>query len=387
MVQALIREDPDDRLNRWLLLDQIVLVGNTPAAMTAASLARETRPDDPVRVPTLARVVLLNRDPRDGSEALGLLRPIARTGESEPRRQALRMMADLEGLEICRWLRGQGLAEEAPLRPAGMVATNQPRALAWIELLGDLRRWNELERFGTEGSPQLDPPSADCPVALAATGRGDMESAVRRLEAAANRSARRPDQLLQSAVLAGQIGRTDTAVLVWLSALRQAGLEAVARPRLLRLIRNRQATGIGKAVENVEMESAVSVALARVFRAEPVVQAQLAYLDSLLRESFPETLRRLGPPSTDNPEVFPFRAIHALAELRMGRNEEALGRLEAARVDWSLQDPRWRAVHAAVLRANPLQHRARRAVAGLAAAQLRPLELALLGDLPAFPAR
>jgi len=119
MVQALIREDPDDRLNRWLLLDQIVLVGNTPAAITAASLARETRPDDPVRVPTLARVVLLNRDPRDGSEALGLLRPIARTGESEPRRQALRMMADLEGPEICRWLRGQGLAEEAPVAPGG----------------------------------------------------------------------------------------------------------------------------------------------------------------------------------------------------------------------------------------------------------------------------
>jgi len=97
--------------------------------------------------------------------------------------------------------------------------------------------------------------------------------------------------------------------------------------------------------------------------------------------------RRIGPLSADNPEVLPFRAIQVLAELRMGRNEEALGRLEAAREDWSVQEPRWRAVHAAVLRANQLQDRARRAVAGLAAAQLRPPELALVGDLPALPAR
>jgi hypothetical protein len=292
-------------------------------------------------------------------------------------------------LELCRWLRKRGMAEESlRLLPPEMVATNQVVAQTWVEVLGELRRWGELERFASESIGQLDAVSADCAVALAATGLGDMEAAVRRLDTATRKCLGRPERLVQLAMFAEEIGHSDTAVLVWLEALRNPGVEAIAGPRLLRLIRSRPVTGVTRVIENVKVERSVYFALARVFGSEPVVQAQLAYLDALLGENLTETLHRIESLSAEAPGWVAVRAIHGLTELRLGRLEAALSRMEGGGVDWSVQEPRWRVVYASVLRANRLQDRARKAVAGLKLDPLRPLEQSQIADLllPEAPA-
>ena len=63
----------------------------------------------------------------------------------------------------------------------------------------------------------------------------------------------------------------------------------------------------------------------------------------------------------------------------------ALALMEGSRIDWTLEEPRFRAVYAGILRANRLQDRARRAVAGLHQGLLREAELELAGELPPAP--
>jgi hypothetical protein len=59
--------------------------------------------------------------------------------------------------------------------------------------------------------------------------------------------------------------------------------------------------------------------------------------------------------------------------------------MDGRQIDWAVQEPRWRAVYAGILRANRLQDRARRAVVGLHQGMLRDIELDLAGELPQAP--
>ncbi len=444
VIQQLIRSNPRDRRFQWLLLDQLLLIGDHPNAVAAARLGLEEASDDPERVLTLARVLLETRDPRAGEEAFRHLKRMAAAGPL--RTEALRMMGQLEGLpdteqawllrelevlpqnalsdrllaadlriqvqpvrksewisgvrdretggplgvserlELVGWFRKhQSHAEAERLLPMEMVSTNRALAIAWMELLGETRRWDDLERFSTVGLQTLDPLAADCAGALSAAGRGDFEGAVKRLDQAAQRNATRPEVLVELAQFAESIGQQDTAVLIWLSALYRSGLEAVAAPQLLRLVRSRPARGFGEASEAIRIERSVYASLSRVLGGEPVVQTQLAYLEGLLGENLSESEERMRQLIAKKPDMVAPVATLGLILLRQNRPEPALALMEGRPIDWTVQEPRWRAVYAGILRANRLQDRARRAVAGLHQGLFLDMELDLAGELPPAP--
>lgn len=444
VIQELIRSNPRDRRFQWLLLDQLLLIGDHPNAVAAARLGLEGAKDDPERVMTLARVLLETRDPRAGEEAFQHLKRMATAGPL--RTEALKMLGQLEGLpeteqswllreletlpetgltdrlqladlriqvqpdrkstwieavadreagrslgvserlELVGWFRKHRChAEAGRLLPMEMVSTNRPMAIAWMELLGETGRWDDLERFSTVGLQTLDLLAADCAGALAAAGRGDFEGAVKRLDQAARRNEARPEVLVELAHFAESIGQQDTAVLIWLSALNRSGLEAVAAPQLLRLVRSRPSRGFGEASKAIRIERAVYASLSRVLGGEPVVQTQLAYLEGLLGENLSESEGRMRSLVSKKPDMVAPVAVLGLILLRQQKLEPAMEIMEGRPIDWTTQEPRWRAVYAGVLRANRLQDRARNAVVGLHQGQLREIELELAGDLPPAP--
>ena len=445
LIQALISTNPQARENQWLLMDQLILVGNVEGAVSVARMGLKEAPDDPERQLTLARVLLSAGTPGPTAEAAAILKSVARGGALQ--RQALRILVELEGMdrsdeewvlrsleslpdptlserlnrldlrirlepehadgriveavdrevragleagereELVLWLRQRRRFEAAEsLLPRELVMTNRNLAVARLELLGEMRRWDDLERLATIGLETLDPDAADCAAALAAMGRGDREGAARKLDAAASRNRGRPEVLARLAGFAESIGQEETAILIWLATLNRSGLEPLAAPQLLRLVRTRASKGLGSPNEAVRIERAVYDSLIRILGKEPVVVAQWCYLNALLGENLEEIRKRMEELRIQQPGNRAFQAIRALIELERQQVDAALQVMEADAPDWSREEPRWRAVYAAVLRANRFQDRARRTVQGISASQLRPLEAQLAGieaDLPA----
>jgi hypothetical protein len=108
------------------------------------------------------------------------------------------------------------------------------------------------------------------------------------------------------------------------------------------------------------------------------------YFDLLDGANIPQAVAESAVLRGRDPASLAYAAIHALALLRNGRSTEALAVVENPDLDWTTAQDRWKAVRAAVIRAN--QKTDEEFVRGIQRRNLRSEELDLLyssSDRPA----
>ena len=428
LIKELIAEDPQNRTNQLLVLDQFARLGDWDrVAQGAAALAQAFPKDAEIQL-TLARAYLGTRDPANGKRAIELLRGLIRE-EGPMRLASLRTFASLQGpaeaelrkaavdlerhpqarvsdqllsaevrerldpaqrstiaksvvdalgsktddselIQLVEWLRARKLYTQA----LGLVPTDRARSSAGLvlargELLADLRRWDELSTFLKTPRLPLHRVGMACLQAVLAFGSGKADEAAFLLRDAAKAATGNPVFLQQVAVFAQQMGQPALASEIWDGLLRNPATTIPAAAVLLRQARSS---------EDLEVERKVYKQLIGPLGQQPSVRFQHAYLSALFNEQLTDAESTLAGLLAQEMTSLPLRAALALAKLRLGKPAEALTLCETGDVDWSSQEPRWRAIYAATLHANGQGAAARRIASRIPVDRLKLPERVLI---------
>ncbi len=428
LIKELIAEDPQNRTNQLLVLDQFARLGDwARVAQGAAALAQAFPNDSEIQL-TLARAYLGTQDPANGKRAIDLLRGLIRD-EGPMRLAALRTFASLQGpseaelrraatdlerhpqarindqllaaevrerlepsrrnaialavvdslsgriddselIPLVEWLRARKLYSQA----LALVPPDRARAAAGLvlargELLADMKRWDELSTFLKQPKLPLHRVGMACLQAVLAFGTGKTDEASFLLREAAKAAIGNPIFLQQVAVFAQQMGQHALASEIWDGLLRNPATTIPAAAVLLR-----QARGS----DDLEVERKVYKQLIGPLGQQGSVRFQHAYLSALFNEQLADAESALAGLLAKDMTSLPLRAALSLTKLRLGKPAEALTLCETGDADWSAQEPRWRAIYAATLQANGQGAAARRIASRIPVDRLKLPERVLI---------
>ena len=426
-LRRLLEQEPANLTNQLLLLDQNALVADWRGAVSNAGKVLLQRPDDPYLQFLLAKALIGTGEAADRTRATGLLRGLAKPGQSReaealrtlaalpeiPVDEKVRVAARLEGLPkatlvdrilaaelrlvaqpdrsaaavdavlaalpaspsaeetalLGRFLRAHG-RQEAVLALANRDAsrTNGPLALIGIDALVDLGRWDEALARVTN-APALDLVSRQCTLALYANHLGRYDQCFQLLKGAATFAVSNVAQLHRVASIAENLGESNLVLEIWRTAVTDPRMTLPAADQLFR---------VGAARSDYAAERQALQYLLRLHPGQANLLAESAYINALHEERVQEahdTLQRLLIAQPSSPQI---RGALALAKLQLGDRTGALNAVEAGGVDWNRNAPRWQAVYAAVLEANQQHPAALKIAESLAPARLKSLERRLL---------
>lgn len=428
LLHELITEDPQNRTNQLLVLDQLARLGDWPKVVTGAEALAKEFPADAELSFLLAKAYLGTGRAEVVPKTLDLLRGLMR-GTSEFRWAAARTFLVIQGVSgaelqaAARFLEQQhplpiadrlAIAEvQERLDPAHRTAVaealvgklvdtlpDEQRVLTveWLrarrqfdlglrlvptdrakkdpglllargELLADLKRWEELDALLKLPNLPLHGVGIACLRAVHAFGIGKVDEASFLLRNAAKASTGNPEFLQQVAGFATQMGQPALAAEIWDGLLRNPSTTIPAAAVLLRQARN---------ADDLEVERKVYKQLLVPLGQQPFVRFQHAYLSALFSEKLPDTEATLTLMSSEDVTSVPVRAALSLTKLRLGKAAEALTVCETGDIDWSTQEPRWRAVYAATLHANGQGAAARRIASRIPVGRLKLQERVLI---------
>ncbi len=428
LLHELISEDPQNRTNQLLVLDQLARLGDWPKVVTGAEAMAKEFPGDAEISLLLARAYLGTGRPDVLPKTLELLGGLTK-GNSKFRWAAARTLLSIQSVSApelqaaarlleqqqplpisdrlaiaelqerldpphrtavaealvgavvdtlpddqrvstVEWLRARRRFDLAlRLVPADRARKDPGLLLARGELLADLKRWEDLDTLLTQPNLPLHRVATACLRAVQAFGIGKTDEAAFLLRDAAKASAGNPEFLQQVAVFATQMGQHPLAAEIWDGLLRNPSTTIPAAAVLLRQARN---------ADDLEVERKVYKQLLVPLGQQPFVRFQHAYLSALFNEKLPDADSTLTLMLSQDLQSVPVRAALSLAKLRLGKPAEALTVCETGDIDWSLQEPRWRAVYAATLQANGQGPAARRIASRIPLARLKLPERVLI---------
>ena len=431
LLQELISEDPQNRTNQLLVLDQLARLGDWAKVVTGAEAMGKEFPGDAEISLLLARAYLATGRPAVVPPALDLLRGLLK-GKSEFRWAAARTLLGVQGLPTAElqgaarfleqqqplpigdrlavtelrerldpthrqalaealvdavangvsndqlvatveWLRARRQFDLAlRLVPAERAGKDSGLLLARGELLSDLKRWQDLDTLLKQPNLPLHRVGIDCLRAVHAFGIGKTDDASFLLRDAAKAATGNPEFLQQVAVFATQMGQHALAAEIWDGLLRNPSTTSPAAAVLLRQARN---------ADDLEVERKVYKQLLVPMGQQPFVRFQHAYLSALFNEQLVDAETTLAGMLSHDLQNIPLRAALSLAKLRLGKPVEALTVCETGDIDWSTPEPRWRAIYAATLQANGQSAAARRIATRIPLDRLKLPERALLGGI------
>jgi hypothetical protein len=431
LIQELIAADAQNRTNQLLVLDQLARLGEWPKVVTGTEALVKAFPADTELRLMLARAYIGTGIPSNGPPAVELLRTLVNS-DSPVRMAAVRTLLAIQGvtpaetqsalallehqpspsitdqllaLEVrerlepqrrlalaeqfveriskdapadevviaVEWLRARKLFELAlRLTPLDRARTNAGLYLARGELLADLHQWNELAALLNQQKFPVNRVALNCLRAVHAFGIGKRDEAAMYLREAGKFATGNPDFVQQVSVFAIKMGQPALASELWDTLLNNPGTVVPTAAILLRQARTE---------DDLEIERKVYRQLIGPLGQQPEVRFQHAYLNGLFNERLADAESQLTALLAHDLTSVRYRAALALVKIRLGKGTEALTLCETGDIDWSTQEPRWRAVYATALHAGGQMPAARRIVSKIPLDRLKVPERLLLDGI------
>ncbi len=430
-LNELLQLDASDPVTQGLALDQLIALGNWRGAVDGARIALKDRPTAPELKLVLARALLASDQPGADDEALPILRALA-PAKDETGKGALRALVAVETLapaelvqfaeqlvarpdasladklaafhaqwqqapalraqiqekipalltgengeedlvSVAEWLRGhEAYAEAERLVPAAASAKSESLFLVRIEVLADLKKWDEATALIDEAKASLPGDAVACANAHLAAAQGKTAEIATHLKSALEAAGARWSRVKFIATYAKQMGHPEIALEAWERLLGDSRYGYTAANQLISSLPDRSF---------VEHERKAYRTLARLKSNDPEVLAQDAYLDLLFNENLDRSLNTFHKLLAQHPESTSLGVGIAFAKLRQGKAEEALTTIENLKLAGADYEPHCQAIHAAVLAANHQLRDARAIAERIPPGTLRPQEQKLIKDL------
>lgn len=427
----LVALDANDPITQELVLEQLIALGNWRGAAEGARLALKQRPSAPSLQLVLGRALLASGQLGAIDEALPILRSLA-AGSGETARGGMRALLEVQTLpatelagtaerlllhpeatladklaafdalwrtnpgqrtairdkiptlltaengeedlvSAIEWLRAHEGAQQAmALVPAAASTKSESLFLVRLELLADLKNWDEAAALIDEAKTSMPADAVACANAHLAAARGKPAEVATHLKAALEAAGIRWSRVKFIAGYARQMGQPAIAMEAWERLLGDSRYSYTAANQLLAALPDKSF---------VEPERKAYRTLARLQPDEPEYIAQDAYLDLLFNENLDRALGTFQRLAKQHPDSASLGVGIALAQLRLSKAEDALTTIESLKIDWAASEPHCQAIQAAVLAANHQVREARAIAERIPFGSLRPPEQKLIRDL------
>ena len=250
--------------------------------------------------------------------------------------------------EVAAWLNAKSAHDEAlSLLPLEATGTNLTLLSIHIDSLIGLKRWNTVEQVLVRTNSPLDPVVADCVRAHMAAKQGEAKRADEIWSRLVTATTNNPLKARIVAVESERMGRKDVALRAYSAFLNddRFGREA-----------NRQTYRIARSLSQFELARQCAVRLARVTdasgRSDPSAVASMIYLNLLLKQQQRQALESATALSRLHPDQPVFTVLTAFGYLRNGEPKRAMALIDEIKSQVNILPPQWRAVAAAVMKAN-----------------------------------
>jgi tetratricopeptide (TPR) repeat protein len=247
-------------------------------------------------------------------------------------------------LEAVSWLnRRAAYGEALGLLPIEQAGTNLALLSVHIDSLIGLKQWDTIEHVLARTNSPIDPTVTECIRAHAATSRGDKVASDRIWAQLVSSSTNNPFKARIVAVEAERMGRKDVALDAYRHYLTddRIGVEA-----------NRQTYRIARSLSRFDVARDAATRLARRDGTDSAAVSSMVYLNLLLKTQVRQSLETASTLLRLNPEQPNFIALTAFGYLRNDEPKKALALVESLRTPHPLLPPQWRAIVAAIMKAN-----------------------------------
>ncbi len=277
-------------------------------------------------------------------------------------------------LYIAQWLAASGGTNRAlALLPRAAAGTNAAAAVGTLEMLMQLRAWDEVRRLLDQTPVALPPTVRDAAEGVYASAAGRTADVDAYFANARQKASGHPMDLIQIAAYAELANRPTSAAEILIDA-------ATLNP-LLTVQLCQKALGLVRSAEDLSVVRNIIERLADFLPGEAAVLIERSWYDLLFEENLDRAKKSLTE-ALDHPNLgSDARVLLALADLKGGDASAALGRLEAMSVEPSTLAPRFQAVYAAILMANGQREPARRLARQIKTDKLKQKELELIAGL------
>jgi len=278
-------------------------------------------------------------------------------------------MEDL--IQLARWLN----AHEQPERVLGLFPVerameNKELFLTRLDALAILQRWDEIDKLLNRSDVSFDPSAVESFRARVAQERNATLDAESHWNHAVALAAGDPFKLRFVANFAEQSRATAPALKAYEQLAKFPEHAAFAYRGI-----QRQA----QRTRDVSVQLDAAKKISALVPEDPDAAAELAYLNLLLETDIEANLATAKKLAEKYPNRLSFRVAAALGYLRQHNPSAALAQFQApVPIDWKRTLPAWRAVYAAVLRANDRNEEARKMIETIPLDRLNPEERALI---------
>jgi tetratricopeptide (TPR) repeat protein len=273
-------------------------------------------------------------------------------------------------LEVARWLnRQREFKRAAELIPAADGNQSRDVFLARLDALAALGQWDEARAELESTTAPIEPVLREMYLARAARELKHLPEAEAHWRRVHLELGTQPEAALYVAEYAEKTGQIDEARKAY---ERLSSAPEFADTAFAALIRIGEQTGGTRTLREIMRD------LSARRPDDPAPQNDFAYLNLLLNERVEQSRDTARKLHEAQPNIMAFRTTLALAHLRAGEPAEARKMYEGLDLDWTLLQPGWQAVHAAVVGENGEPNLARSLARQIPLAALKPEERLLI---------
>jgi hypothetical protein len=279
-----------------------------------------------------------------------------------------------EKIALARWLgRNHEFGRVLQIWPIEIARGDHDMLLLHLDALAGLGRWKDLEGVLMREDLKLEPILKTLYQARAAKELNNTRIAKLLWEQVEALAKEDKQWLLYVAQYAETMGENSQAMAAYRLMAREQGENG--RRAYERMIAIVEKQGDTKGLRDVLQEASTG------YPDDLPIRNDLAYLNLLLDENTAAAKQAAVSLVKSEPRFLSYRTTLALANLREGRQKEALEAYGAAKIDWDKAQPSWRAIYAAVLARNGKNEEAKVVLNSLDLARLKKEERFLVSEI------
>jgi hypothetical protein len=279
-----------------------------------------------------------------------------------------------ENVALARWLgRNHEFSRVLQICPIEMAHGDHDALLVHVDALASLGLWKDLEGVLMREDLKLEPILKTLYQARAAKELNNTRIAKLLWEQVQALAKENRQWLLYVAQYAERMGENSQAMAAYRLMAREPGENG--RRAYEGMIASVEKQGDTKTLRDMLQEASSA------FPDDLPIRNDLAYVNLLLAENIPAAAKAAVTLVKTEPRFLSYRTTLALANLREGKQKEALGAYGAAKIDWDKAQPSWRAIYAAVLARNGKNEEAKVVLNSLDLARLKKEERFLVSEI------
>ena len=277
-------------------------------------------------------------------------------------------MAELT--EFSRWLNQHHLHQKTlSLISEEKALLRKDLFLIWLDAMAVTEQWDGIQKVLSNHKVPLEEFFKSLFQARVFYEKHEMQLAENAWKKLALNSAENSEQLWFIIQYSQKLGLNEPARIAYQFLVRNPSFMRVAYEQWLLLEQEEK---------NTKEIQEILARMATVYPKDNAVKNDLAYVNLLLKENINEALSVSRELLQSKPSELTYRITYALANLRLGKDQEAMKWISGFEMDWSNIRSGWRAVVASIYRTNGKMNSANEVLYGINPATLLKEENALL---------